>query len=122
MLMSCGVIIAAVVIYFEPSLWWFDPVCTYLFALLVLCTSYPVLKNCLVVIMEGTPDSINTTQLEKDILKLDGIVDVHDLHVWQISQGKFCMMVHIKSHNALKTLAEVTDLCRRQYQLFHTTI
>ena len=38
--------------------------------------------------MEGTPDSIDTTQLAKDISKLNDIVDVHDLHVWQISQGK----------------------------------
>jgi zinc transporter 2 len=67
MLMSCGVITAATVIYFRPDLWWFDPICTYLFAVMVLVTSYPTLKNCLLVMMEGAPENIDATDLEQDI-------------------------------------------------------
>lgn len=82
MLMSCGVILAATVIYFNPSLWWFDPMCTFLFAIIVLTTSYPVLSNCLIVMMEGTPDSIDTDELAADIKKLADVVGIDDLHVW----------------------------------------
>lgn len=67
MLMSIGVITAATVIYFRPDLWWFDPICTYAFAIMILFTSYPTLKNCVEVMMEGTPDSIDASQLEQDI-------------------------------------------------------
>lgn len=67
MLMSLGVITAATVIYFRPDLWWFDPVCTYAFAVMILFTSYPTLKNCIDVMMEGTPDNIDASQLEQDI-------------------------------------------------------
>lgn len=122
--MSVGVITAATVIYFRPDLWWFDPICTYAFAVMILFTSYPTLKNCVYVMMEGAPDSIDSEQLEHDIWegnKAD-IIDVHDLHVWQLSMGKFSMTVHIKSRKPLKTLAAVTDLCRRKYDLYHTTI
>ena len=52
----------------------------------------------------------------------DDIIDVHDLHIWEINVGKPSMSVHIKSKKPLKTLANVTDLCRRKYDLFHTTI
>jgi len=122
--MSVGVIIAATVIYFRPDMWIADPICTYLFAVMVLCTSYPTLKNCVMVMMEGAPETIDPVELEQDIFELgkEDIVDVHDLHVWQISQGKLSMSVHIKSRKPLKTLAAVTDMLRRKYALFHTTI
>lgn len=122
--MSCGVILAAVVIYFRPDLWWFDPVCTYSFAVMILCTSYPTLKGCVDILMEGSPENIDASELEQDIWEQNkaDIIDVHDLHLWSLSQGKISMTVHIKSRKPLKTLAAVTDLCRRKYNLFHTTI
>lgn len=67
MLMSLGVITAATVIYFRPDLWWFDPICTYAFACMILLTSYPTLKGCVAVMMEGTPDNVDASQLEQDI-------------------------------------------------------
>ena len=74
--------------------------------------------------MEGAPENINADELTQDIWdqnKAD-IVDVHDMHLWSLSQGKLSMSVHIKSRKPLKTLAAVTDMCRRKYRLFHTTI
>lgn len=59
MLMSCGVITAATVIYFKPELWWFDPLCTYCFAIMILATSYPTLKNCVMIMMEGAPENVD---------------------------------------------------------------
>jgi len=74
--------------------------------------------------MESTPENINTETLEQDIWEQNkpDIIDVHDLHVWSLSQGRLAMSVHIKSRKPLKTLAAVTDLCRRKYHLFNTTI
>ncbi len=124
MLMSVGVITAATIIYFRPDLWWFDPICTYCFAVMILVTSYPTLKNCLDILMEGAPENINADELTQDIWEQNkaDIVDVHDMHLWSLSQGKLSMSVHIKSRKPLKTLAAVTDMCRRKYRLFHTTI
>jgi len=124
MLMSVGVIIASCIIYFDEDLWWADPVCTYLFSVIVLVTTIPIIKSCIHVMMEGAPRSFDLEKLRADIEEVgkDDIVDVHDLHVWTISMGKVSMSVHIKSLKPLKTLAAVTDLCRRKYELFHTTI
>ena len=124
MLMSVGVIIAATIIYFFPSMWVADPICTYLFSVIVFFTTIPIIKNIIEVMMEGAPKTIDVEKLREDILQECGndIVDVHDLHVWTISVGKVSMTVHIQSIKPLKTLAQVTDLCRRKYNLFHTTI
>jgi Co/Zn/Cd efflux system component len=85
--MSCGVILAAVVIYFRPDLWWFDPVCTYAFAIMILCTSYPTLSGCIDILMEGSPENIDASELEQDIWEQNkaDIIDVHDLHLWSLS-------------------------------------
>ena len=125
LLMSVGVIIAAFFIWLNPNLWWFDPLCTYLFSVIVMFTTIPIVKNCIQILMEGTPPGINLEKLTNDIINLDreNIVDVHDIHVWQIAAGKNTMSGHIKSRKPLKTLAQVTDLIRRKpYNLHHTTI
>jgi len=125
MLMSVGVIIAAFFIWMNPDLWYFDPLCTYLFSVIVMFTTIPIVKNCIQILMEGTPPGVNIEKLENAIKALDpeNIVDVHDVHVWQISAGKNTMSAHIRSKKPLKTLAQVTDMVRRPpYKLHHTTI
>ena len=124
MLMSVGVIIAAVIITFNENWWYADPICTYLFSIIVGVTTIPIIKNCVKIIMEGTPKNISLEMLTNDILNLDpeNIIDVHDLHVWQIAQGRNTMSAHLKSKKPMKTLAQVTDLARRKYNLHHTTV
>lgn len=125
MLMSFGVTIAAFFIYLNPNLWWFDPLCTYLFSVIVMFTTMPIIKNCIQIMMEGTPKGISMKKLRNKIMSLDSenIVDVHDIHVWQIAASKNTMSAHITSKKPLKTLAQVTDLVRRPpYNLHHTTI
>ena len=122
-IMSVGVIIAATIIFFKPEAWICDPICTYIFALIVICTTAPVTRKCIRVLMEGTPDKFDTKALLNDIWALESIIDVHDLHVWSISMGKHAMTVHIVvSEEPLRTLSQVTDLCRRKYKLNHTVI
>ena len=124
MLLSVGVIIAAALVYFFPSMWYADPCCTYLFSIIVFYTTIPIIKSIIEVLMEGTPKHIDSEQLRNDIYEACGedIVNVHDLHIWAISVGKISMTVHVQSIKPLKTLAQVTDLCRRKYNLHHTTI
>jgi len=106
--MSVGVIIAALVIYFKPAFWYADPLCTYLFSVIVMVTTIPIIKSIISIMMEGAPEEIDIVKLEADIWNLsDGadITDVHDLHVWSLSAGKLSMSVHIKSKKPLKSLS-----------------
>ena len=59
MLMSVGVIIAAAIIYLKPEYKIADPICTYLFSVIVCFTTVPVFKECIFVLLEGTPESID---------------------------------------------------------------
>ena len=125
LLNSVGVIIAAIIITLFPSANYMDPICTYVFSIIVMWTTLPIVKNCIQILMEGTPFNFPLDQLRGDILALDpdAIIEVHDLHVWQLAQGKNTMSAHIISKKPLKTLAQVTDLVRRApYRLHHTTV
>ena len=105
MLMSVGVIIASTIIWIFPGTDIADPICTYLFSIIVCFTTIPVFKNCIGVLMEGTPNELDIEQLETDILNIPGVEEIHDLHVWSISVGKFSMSAHITSDSPLKTLS-----------------
>ena len=124
MLMSVGVIIASTIIYFDQDLWYCDPLCTYLFSIIVLVTTIPVINTCIHVLMEGAPRTFDIEKLRERIHEVGGedIEDVHDLHVWSIGPNKISMTVHVQSAKPLKTLAAVTDMCRREFDLHHTTI
>jgi len=97
LLMSVGVIIAAVVIYFKPTWTLADPLCTYLFSVIIVCTSVPVFKDCSMVLMEATPGDFDIDKLESDIIDIPDVEELHDLHIWSISAGKLAMSCHIIS-------------------------
>lgn len=69
-LQSVGVIIAGVIIFFRPDLSQADPVCTLLFSVIVMFTTIPIVKDCVKVLMEGTPNEINPSDVQK---KLSGV-------------------------------------------------
>ena len=122
LLMSVGVIIAAVIINIKPEWTLADPLCTYLFSVIIACTSIPVFKDCMMVIMEASPDEIDLEKLERELSECPGVEEVHDLHVWSISSGKYSLSCHIVSSQPLKSLNAATYLCQKSYKIFHTTI
>jgi zinc transporter 2 len=79
---SIGVLIAAIVIYCQPSWHIADPICTFLFSILVVATTVPILRDCLSILLEQTPGSVNIADLSVDLETIQGVVELHDLHVW----------------------------------------
>ena len=118
---SVGVIIAALIIFFNQDLKLADPICTFIFAVLVVFTTVPVVKDCVRVLMEGVPMGIAIHEFEEKLRNIPGVKEVHDLHVWSLSVGKPTMSAHLFSENTSLTLKEATKLCRR-YGIYHSTL
>jgi solute carrier family 30 (zinc transporter), member 2 len=57
--MSVGVIIAAIIIYLKPELKIVDPLCTYLFSVIICFTTIPIFNECMFVLLEGSPKAID---------------------------------------------------------------
>jgi len=125
---SIGVLIAAILIYFfggsKGYNYWHlaDPLCTYLFSILVLITTFKVCKDCIRVLMEGTPKEIDSAEFLKQLLAIEYVVDIHDMHIWSLSQGKPAMTCHMFVTQRMdKALKKATRICR-QHGIYHSTI
>ena len=77
-----GVIAAGIIITVNQTLSIADPICTYLFSVLVLMTTVPIFKDCCRIILEKTPEEIDVKALYNEILGLKSVEEVHDFHCW----------------------------------------
>jgi len=119
---SIGVIIAAAIIFFKPEWQVIDPICTFLFSILVVFTTVPITRDCIKVLMEATPENMKMDDIVNDLMDLKGVEEVHDVHVWSLSMGKVALSAHITSENPLATLKRATKCIRKNYNITHTTI
>jgi zinc transporter 2 len=122
MIMSIGVVIASSFILYNNEWTIADPICTYVFSIIVCFTVYPVVSQCMVVLLEGSPSEISVESLLADIRSIEGVNGVHDFHLWCISVGKFALSCHIHSNDPMRVLKEVTDLVKTKYGIDHLTI
>ena len=96
MLQSIGVIIAAVLIYIWPEAKVADPICTYIFSVLVIFTTVPVFRDCVRVLMEFEPNGIDSQKIKEKVLGLQEVENVEDLHLWALAGNKNVMTIHVK--------------------------
>jgi zinc transporter 2 len=116
-----GVVIAALVIYFFPKMVIFDSICTYVFSVIVLFTTQRIVKECIGILMEGSPE-VDIDDLTNDLLKLKGVIEVHDIHIWSLSMGKVSFSCHIISETPQVTLKKARKMLLKKYYIQHATI
>jgi cobalt-zinc-cadmium efflux system protein len=106
---SVGAIIAGVLM----SLYgWYqaDSLFSALIALLIVWSSWHLIRESTNVLLEGTPSHINLASVEEAIRETAGVEDVHDLHVWTITSGREALSAHVihahgvVQHDLLKSL------------------
>ena len=127
MLNSIGVILAASIVYYNPDLWWVDPLCTYFFAIIVVYTTKDTFWSCIKLLLEATPDMVDQDEIEESLKKLEGVAYCYDLHVWGVSQEKFALTVHIvlKDSHQFKqqqVLIQADKLIRNKFNINHIVI
>ena len=125
MIQSAGVLIAALIIYFfqdtHPGVRIVDPICTFCFAIVVLCTTFPVSRDCFYVLLESTPRDLDIESLYNELGAIEGVISVHDIHLWNISIGRPSIALHIICENPKDTLRIATQTCKN-YGIKHCTI
>ena len=121
-LQNVGVLIAGGIIFLFPNFCIADPICTYIFSIIVGLTTIRILKDCIFVLMEGSPVAVDIEQLEKDLTAIPGVKEIHDLHVWSLSIGKMSLSCHICTDDPQKTLKKATKMIQKKYKIEHVTI
>ncbi|ORZ20475.1 cation efflux family-domain-containing protein [Absidia repens] len=95
LLASLGVLISSITLWIKPEYGFVDPLCTFLFSIIVMYTTYHLVCESFVVLMEGCPTHLEIHEVEESLLQLKRVVDVHDLHIWTLSPGKTALSVHL---------------------------
>ena len=120
---SCGVIVAGVLIRFKG--WRLaDPVASLFIGLLIAVNSWMLVKRAVNILLEGAPTHLSTLQLVKALRGIDGVTDVHDVHLWTITTGMEAMSGHLiveQLSRSPEILAAVNRLLRERFRITHTT-
>ena len=129
---SLGVFIAALIIKFCPnfklgqhSVQIVDPICTFIFSVLVLATTISILKNTMNVLMEGTPKNVDFSIVKSTIMEVSGIESVHNLRIWGLTTDKTALSAHLainESRSAQDILKEASTMIRRKYDVYEMTL
>ena len=118
-----GLVISSIFIYLygsnngeevtEFNEWhYLDPITTYIFSILVLCSTYPISKEC-----------YDSDKLQREFMSYPEVKEIHDFHIWQLRPGKILLTAHVfsDSYKEIYVLQELTNVCRKN-KIYHSTI
>ncbi|GAB2533883.1 cation diffusion facilitator family transporter [Gracilibacillus alcaliphilus] len=121
---SVGAIIAGLLIlFFNWNL--ADPIASIVVAVLILISGYRVTRDSFHILMEGTPTHLSYQEIEAALMKLDNVINIHDLHIWMITSDFPSFTCHIvveESTDRDQLLQKASALLKDTFQIEHTTI
>lgn len=124
MLGSLAVIVGAAIIRFTG--WgWVDTVLAVAIGLWVLPRTWTLLKESINILLEGVPNGLAVKEIRDSILKVAGVSDVHDLHVWALTSGKNSLSIHVvqaPGANPQELTADIRRLLLNRFEISHTTV
>jgi cobalt-zinc-cadmium efflux system protein len=119
-LSTVGAVIAGVIIRFT-GLNWLDPLVSVLIGLLILWNAWGILRESLGILMESTPAGMDMDALQRDMLAVEGVHGVHDLHVWSITSQMRYLSAHIVTDDInVSTGAKIQSAVCRMLMEKHT--
>jgi cobalt-zinc-cadmium efflux system protein len=124
LLASVGTITAAVIIL--ATGWWLvDPLISVIVALLILISSYKLVRESVDILLEAVPAHLDVAEIRRSIEDLPGVDMVHDLHVWTVTSGFFAMSGHAIIRDLERSQAILTQIHDRMHEDFgirHVTV
>ncbi len=123
-LISLGVVIAGGV-YLLSGWNWLDPVVSMAIAVIVLLSSLSLFKKSLHLVFDGVPENINLAEVQELLLAQPGVINVHDIHIWGMSDTDIALTTHLivsTSYPDNHLLHDLSHLLHKKYGINHPTI
>ena len=121
---SLGVVLAGLVIFYANWLW-IDPAISLVIVVVITIGTWSLLKDSFSLSMDAVPKGININEVENYFRNLDGVEDVHDLHVWGMSTTENALTVHLLIPRDLKNDSFLKVVCEdlhNKFGIVHPTI
>jgi cobalt-zinc-cadmium efflux system protein len=125
-LSTVGAVIAGVIIYFTDANW-LDPFVSVLIGFLILYNAWGILRDALDILLEATPRDVNIKEMVKDIAQVDGVLGIHDIHVWSLTQSLRTMSAHILTDDlpisaGAEIQRKINQIVSHRYNITHATL
>jgi cobalt-zinc-cadmium efflux system protein len=125
-LSTVGAVVAGVIIRFTG--WnWLDALVSVLIGFLILWNAWGILRESVHILMESTPADIDMDSLRRDMLAVEGVRGVHDLHVWSITRSLRTLSAHLITDDMQVSVganvrAAVGEMLVHHYGISHATL
>ena len=125
LLNSVGVIISSIIIYFTDFVY-IDIIMSVVISVIIFTGGYKISKEAFFILMEAVPSEIDLNTLRNELLNIDGIKNIHELHVWKNDNEEISFTAHIlldnyEKHNNYRIINEIKEKLT-VYDIFHMTV
>jgi cobalt-zinc-cadmium efflux system protein len=125
-LSTAAVIIGGAAILFTGSAW-IDPALSLGIAAMILWSSAGIVRETLNILLEGTPRGLSLIEIRAKLEEIEGVEDIHDLHVWSLGSQTHALASHvtiadIPPSESARILEEINGCLLRNFHIHHTTI
>ena len=125
LLNSVGVIISSIIIYFTDFLY-IDIIMSVVISVIIFTGGYKISKEAFFILMEAVPSEVDLNMLRNELLNIDGIKNIHELHVWKNDNEEISFTAHIlldnyEKHNNYRIINEIKEKLT-VYDIFHMTV
>ncbi len=120
---SLGVVIGGLLIKQIGALW-IDPVMSFIIILVIMWGTWGLFIESINLALDAVPRNIDYKAVEQKLKNIEGVDELHDLHIWALSTNENSLSVHLVSTNTDNDtlLKKVKDMLEKQFNLHHTTI
>jgi len=125
-LSTVGAVIAGIVIFYT-KMNWLDPLVSVLIGALILWNAWKILRQTIHILLESTPENIDMKDMVNDLLNIEGVRGVHDLHVWSINENLRVLSAHIMTADIPVSAGTaiqrgVNEVLFHKYNIQHATL
>ena len=123
---SAGIIAGAVMIRFTGWLA-VDPILSILIGVGILWSAWGIVKDALNILLEGLPKGLALTDVLKEVGQIDGVIDIHDLHIWSLGSEAHALSCHVliedmPPSSSDSILRKINSVLCDHFAIHHTTI
>src|SRR5579863_9396726 len=125
--LSTAAVIAGGVGILVTGQYWIDPALSLVIAALILWSSYGIVRETLNILLEGTPRGVSVGDIRASMVAVEGVVNVHDLHVWSLGSHSSALACHvtiadIPPSESACILVKLNHILRDHFHISHTTV
>jgi cobalt-zinc-cadmium efflux system protein len=125
--LSTAAVIAGGAAILFTHLSWVDPALSLVIAAMILWSSIGILRETMNILLEGTPSNVDLEAVRGEMQSIDGVLDVHDLHIWSLGSQSHALASHVTvcempASEGTAILGTLSSRLRDRFHINHTTI